>query len=363
MPWRSKVLSAALVALLGTVLCGGFGSTRQAAYAAETWDIQVSGDPAWAITSYAFWPATLAIHAGDTVRWSFFSGVDRHTVTFTPDGAALAKYLPGPVDGEYTFGPAWYPAGPAVPDGIFDAGRVMSSGVIFGVDPPVYSLTFSTEGVFTYACQIHPGMQGTITVLSGSAALTENPMQARQRGLAALDGSVAALQSRITAAATGDERAQEGVAAPRAEEPAVHAVLAGLSDSAGAGALAYFPAALTVRRGDVVRWTNGNDFTEHTITLPSGMRPPDYPAVGRSGVPFLMLEAGVGRPSGEGSYAGQGYLNSGLLQPRASFELTVDAPPGTYQYVCLLHREQMRGTITVTDDSPKQKTRALARFP
>src|SRR5207302_7491371 len=104
-------------------------------------------------------------------------------VTFTRDGGYRAKYLPGPGDGELTCGPAWFPDGPAVPDGTFDDRRDMSSGADFGAAPPDYSLTFPKEGTYRYACQIHAGMQGTITVLPTAASLPEPPAQAQERGL------------------------------------------------------------------------------------------------------------------------------------------------------------------------------------
>ncbi len=51
------------------------------------------------------------------------------------------------------------------------------------------------------------------------------------------------------------------------------------------------------------------------------------------------------------SYSGKGYLNSGLLSDGQSFALTIDAPPGTYEYVCLVH-DFMKGKIIVAPSLP-----------
>ena len=39
-------------------------------------------------------------------------------------------------------------------------------------------------------------------------------------------------------------------------------------------------------------------------------------------------------------------FDSGAIRPSASFSFTL-AEPGTYQYICSLHPEQMRARITV----------------
>ena len=66
--------SLSLVLLL---LCAALGSRLPAtrtAHAADYWDVEAGGEPEAAVTSYAFWPAAITIHAGDTVRWSLFAG-------------------------------------------------------------------------------------------------------------------------------------------------------------------------------------------------------------------------------------------------------------------------------------------------
>ena len=70
------------------------------------------------------------------------------------------------------------------------------------------------------------------------------------------------------------------------------------------------------------------------------------------GTAKLIRPANVLRPSGGRAYTGQGYLNSGFIAAGESFAAAIDAPPGTYDYLCLLHATEtnynMRGTIAVT---------------
>lgn len=75
------------------------------------------------IANFAFDPAALTVSAGTTVTWTNADSAP-HTVTFS--------------------------------DGSADSGE-MSGGASF-------RHTFSTEGELAYFCEIHPSMQGTVTV-------------------------------------------------------------------------------------------------------------------------------------------------------------------------------------------------------
>ena len=41
-------------------------------------------------------------------------------------------------------------------------------------------------------------------------------------------------------------------------------------------------------------------------------------------------------------------MSSGIIGNGAAFFLRFDAPPGSYEYLCLIH-PTMRGTVTVTE--------------
>jgi plastocyanin len=74
----------------------------------------------------------------------------------------------------------------------------------------------------------------------------------------------------------------------------------------------FAPEAISVGTGTTVTWNNNDNFT-HSVQFLDGGLPTE---------PFLM-------------------------QPGASSTFTFDTP-GTYQYQCHLHPQNMRGTVTVT---------------
>jgi plastocyanin len=87
------------------------------------------GGAAVTIVDFAFQPASLEVPAGTTVTWTN-SGAAPHTVT--------------------------------ADNGAFDSGR-LAPGASF-------SQTFGTAGTFTYHCEIHPQMTGSIVVTEASGA-------------------------------------------------------------------------------------------------------------------------------------------------------------------------------------------------
>jgi plastocyanin len=108
-------------------------------------DLGVSGAAAQdgaavTIVDFAFQPASLEVPAGTTVTWTN-SGAATHTVT--------------------------------ADNGAFDSGR-LASGANF-------SQTFDTAGTFTYHCEIHPQMTGTIVVTEASGAQPAASGQATQQ--------------------------------------------------------------------------------------------------------------------------------------------------------------------------------------
>jgi plastocyanin len=60
-----------------------------------------------------------------------------------------------------------------------------------------------------------------------------------------------------------------------------------------------------------------------------------------------VIAANVAGPAGGNTYTGTGYLNSGILEAPGAFTVRFDAPPGRYDYLCLIH-PFMTGTITVS---------------
>src|SRR5581483_8571282 len=130
------------------------------------------------------------------------------------------------------------------------------------------------------------------------------------------------------------------------------AVTAGAQVARGISVLQFLPGDITVNRGDTIVFTGADPSEIHTVTLTSGAEPPPFLDIRPqpAGPPQIVFPAMVAQPVGGNTYDGTGYLNSGLLFPGQTFALTITAPPGSYQYVCLLHGsapQNMVGTITV----------------
>lgn len=329
------------------------GQTRQ------VWDVQVGGDNAdGTISTTSFWPDAITIQAGDTVRWTFAPSSQTHTVFLQPVGRPNPPtWLAGPGDGEYTFGPSWFPIGPNGADAVYDDTQAVNSGADFaGADTSPYTLTFTKPGFYQYNCLLHLGMLGRVEVVAGGAVLPETTAQAQTRGqnqftqrLMNFNTFVYAPPSNLpqSAVPVGDQQAGAG-------SVTVHNVVAGLGFGGLVNALQFLPGDLTVHRGDTVLWSNGDSLNGgHTVTFTSGAAPPDFPQVRPqpSGQPLFVLTADTAQPTGGSVYTGQGYVNSGFLAPGRVFALTIDAPAGTYDYICLIHRDVMKGTITVVEGS------------
>jgi plastocyanin len=326
------------------------GATPAAAQATQ-WDVQVGGNiAAESIQVNAFLPRELTVAAGDMVRFSFHAAF--HTVTFAAGTSPLTPaddFVPGPGAGELTLGPALFPfpPGPSVETATF-TGAPLSSGI--PPDDPeafVFTVTFSQSGVLSYICLVHGNlMQGTITVLAPGVAVPEAPMQAAARGQAEQAELVSTIRRVQQRSRPATRAAPEGTT--------VHAVSAGVGDRSGVSAEQFLPDTLTVRRGDLVDWSTTDPLEIHTVSFTSGAPPPPFldPRPGPGGAPLLVVPANVAGRTGEAIYAGHGYVNSGILFPGRSFRLQIDAPPGRYAYLCLIHGTEsggMRATLIVTE--------------
>jgi plastocyanin len=125
--------------------------------------------------STQFFPRKLTIHVGDTVTW--IGGF--HDVAFGPAAVRdqLEKQRISSVKlktGQTTLAinpRIVLPSGGTTYNGI----GFVNSGVLFlragpnSKVPPSYSLTFTRAGTYEYDCLLHPGMDGSITVLPAGA--------------------------------------------------------------------------------------------------------------------------------------------------------------------------------------------------
>lgn len=110
----------AAVAVLGFVLagCGGKSSKQQGA--GSTGATAAAGTVT--VRNVAFKPASVTVASGQSVRWTFADGDLPHNVDF----------------------------------GSFRSGDPVTTGT--------YEHTFAQPGTFSYHCDVHPNMQGIVTV-------------------------------------------------------------------------------------------------------------------------------------------------------------------------------------------------------
>jgi len=107
---------------------------------------------------------------------------------------------------------------------------------------------------------------------------------------------------------------------------------------------AFYPTVATVQQGDVLNF----QFQDvHTVTFG-----PDDEIQDRFIPPIPNLFAYFG-PSIGTEFDGHTYVNSGVMIPGTSFNVTVTAPAGTYMYRCMLH-PLMKGYIVVAGTRESQ---------
>ena len=311
----------------------------------------------------AFFPRAVTIHAGDTVTWQLFGF---HTVTFPGAHRPYPFIAPSghqPAAQDSTGSPFWW-AGKLpqltvsplalVPQGgatISSPGQVRSSGLVRiltakpGTPPAPFSLTFTKPGVYHYQCAVHPGMHGVVVVLPATRA-------------APSAASEAAAAKQAVARAIADQRRLVST-----KPTAPQRVLVGAGDnSTGAELTSFFPARLSINVGDTVTFVNHDQTDIHTVTFgPEAFRASIEKAFAApKGRQVLLNPLGAlpSEPPGapvqyDGTSHGNGYLNSGILQPQGSpaslgpkaFSVTF-TKPGVYHYECVVHAN-MDGTIVV----------------
>jgi plastocyanin len=304
----------------------------------------------------AFFPSSIRIHVGDIVA---FQPVGFHTVDMPAGGAPLP--LVGPTGKKVAATdaagiPFWFDArdelgfdqrllkqsfGKTLVKG---ATRI-TSGLPLGRKLKPVRVRFNKAGLYTYYCDIHPGMKGTVRVVGKGS-----PVPSAKSDAARVKAQVA----KALAAAK---------ALPAATKPPVNTISLGAQGKGGASYFGMLPDKLTVPSGATVTFAMPVGSSEvHTATFGPGN--PDKPAEYLGAIAATLQgavfdgravypsEAPGTPPAGlSPTLHGNGFWNSGFLDavpatpPPASNAVTFTTP-GTYQFVCLIHTF-MKGTITV----------------
>jgi plastocyanin len=114
----------------------------------NVWGVYAGGQSSDAsLQAMAFYPGVTTINVGDTVAWAL-DGLLPHTVSFL---SGAQPPVPGSPE---SLTP--------VPCDTYNGTGICSSGLL--TLGQVFVLTFTEPGVYSYICEIHPGMQGVVVV-------------------------------------------------------------------------------------------------------------------------------------------------------------------------------------------------------
>ena len=347
---RHSTLTLTVIVLATCVLGLRLHVGSPVAHAAQTWGVQVGGDPTAGVTAINFYPRSLTIAVGDTVNYSF-PALEPHSLTFDDGGSGLfpGDFSPdSPSRGDLDVTKAFSPFNVDGSSATYDGSQVIASGA--PLDPPdqrvPFAVTFTKPGVFHFECAIHgPVMEGDVIVAAAGSSLPETPAQVDARASTDMANDL----SKTLAQTKLFPLKPMNIAGPAGAT--IHTLSAGAVGS-NTSIAQFLPRDITVKRGDYVVWNQPDVNEFHTVTFLSGAPTPAFFQLipSASGPPRFVLPFSVNAPSGGSTYTGTGIVNSGAITSGNSYTLKIDAPPGTYQYVCLFHVDlyDHKGTITVT---------------
>jgi plastocyanin len=351
-------LTAAIVAAAVLAVWPAVASATQ--YSAFAGGDRAKGLPKQASPN-AFYPHTVTVHAGDTVRWDFRGF---HTITFPLRGRSAPPLVVAdktkPVGGvnDAAGNAFWFNGQPNVlvnPVGAapsrskrYNGSTVVGSGVPLGRKPKPFALRFRRTGTFVYYCVVHPGMKARVRVVSKRTPVTSPAAQLRRAQLQLATDVLAARKTNARPSPSG-ATVDVGRTTP---------------------SIALYkmnPETRTISAGQAVTFTMAGQYRSevHTVTFgPEKVRASVEknflgPVPGVSPPTLGLLPIGVypsdqpssAAPTYDGANHGNGFWNSGLLDnDRASpFPQSVTitfTKAGTYDYECVIH-EHMDGRIVV----------------
>jgi plastocyanin len=312
---KLSIILAATVALLVPAAVGG--PAGASTWTPRSWTVQVGSESSdLAIQGMAFLPSDIVVNAGDTINWQA-NAAEVHTVTFLAQGQSLESTQPF-----NPFNPAeLFPQGGTNYDGTsyYNSGLLSNIAVPGFPTATSYSLTFPSQGDFTYWCLVHGmAMKGTVHVQAAGSAYPHTQ--------ADYDKSSRAQERSIL-------RDGRQLTASLAAQSSNHLVLAG-GDDGIAMVMRFVRPSVTVHVGETVVFSNTGMGAPHTVTF--GTEP-----------------ANIFAPSGDPTHFSGGDLNSGIIPanagPFSSFAVTFTAA-GTFTYICALHDFMgMMGQVNVVE--------------
>jgi len=307
-----------------------------------------------------FFPHGVTIHVGDKVK---FVPTGFHSVQIPPKAGRVAPFaaptgqtVSGSNDAlgapfwfngqpQLAFNPVLLPPGGFGKHFKYTGKKDIQSGLPLAPKNKPMTVKFTKAGRYTYFCNLHPGMKGTVTVRPGSKKIPSAKADKRtlkrqlKRDLKIAKG----LANTVSPAKTVDV----GSAGPH-----------------GVEFYAMFPLkGLTVHVGDSVQFriTKGS-FEAHTATFGPGDINDRSSYIGSLAASFQSPQFDPRavypseRPGSEAAYTsvlhGNGFWNAGAMDrsnatPLPGSNSVKFTQPGTYQFYCLIH-PFMVGKVTVT---------------
>ena len=306
------------------------------------------------VTDNAFYPKKTVIHKGDRVS---FNIAGFHNILLPKKGAtppSLFVLDPAtPVAGikDAANVDFWFNGNPSIginpaaaaPSGgkTYNGSQQVGSGLPLNGPAKPFKVRFTKKGTYTVLCSLHTGMKGTIVVKAKKAKITTKKQDAKR------------VKAQAKAASKLAKKLLAGQGVPTGLN-----VKAG-NDKKGVAALAFFPAAKTVKVGQQVKFAISNKSTEsHNVAFapeayagelaaaflgPAGIDPRTVYPSQPPGTPLVV----------DGTVHGNGFVNTGMIDDDKSTPLPKSAvvsfsKPGTYDYYCIVHGAEMKGKITVT---------------
>lgn len=354
-----KAAAAVLVGLGVLVFAQlAFGRADQAA----TWNVAVgeqarppAGTPKGA-TLNQFFPARLAINAGDKVTFTSFGF---HTVSYLAGKAAPPPVGPAPgstysgindsagqpfyFDGKpaFAYTPSVFaPAGQGTVAGKTPA----SSGAIVATSPKKpgkATFTFPKAGNFKILCQIHPGMEMTVTVKPKGATVPS------------ADDVAARIKTETDAA---------WAKAKVLEEKRVPAGTITMGIGGKTTILDFLPAVTRVKVGATVRFVNRSSSEIHNVGfgplkyIDGFMKQTDLfpmgPGAKNQVTPAFIYGSDPPGTAFDGTNHGNGFfatpLADGARGGLPNSQRVTFTAPGKYHFICMLHGRDMAADVIVT---------------
>jgi plastocyanin len=305
-----------------------------------------------------FFPHGITVRAGDKVR---FVPTGFHTVNLPKRGGGPLAFLApnGTASGVTDAAGAayWFNGQPTLgfnPPLVtkpgfgksfkYNGSKQVESGLPLSNKPKPMTVAFTKAGSYTYFCDLHPGMKGTVRVLAKSKKAP----------------SAKADKKALKAQLARDEKIAKQLAKTKTASGTVDVGVAGAH---GVEVYTFLPGSITVPAGTTLKFQmSKHSFEAHTATTGPG-DPEKAPSsfLGKLAASFTSpaIDPAATYPSDPpGAPAsltpqshGNGFWNSGVMDTEAKSPLPPDSSvtfsaAGTYQFYCLIH-PFMHGTVVV----------------